>query len=253
LKKSSVVAGFALLLVNSVHVEAAEVKVMAGSAIAPALNEVAQQFEQKTGHKVVIDYGIQDALKRKIDAGEAFDLAIIGEGSMDDAIKQGRIVRDTRTLVARVGMAVAARSGAPKPDISSVDAFKRALLNAKSITYPPKGAVGIHLAKVFDNLGIGEQMKDKIRPLQTVELVPQAVATGEAELGFAPSTVLKAGSGIDIVGSFPDQLQTYIVYVSAVGATAKQPDAALDFIKYLATPDAITVMKAKGFEPGTPK
>lgn len=252
MRTASLVAGFALVLVNSVCVQAAEVRVMAGSAIAPALNEVAQQFERKTGHKLLIDYGIRDALKKKIDGGEAFDLAIIGEGSMDDAAKQGRIVRDTRTLVARVGMAVAARSGAPKPDISSVDGFKRALLNARSVTYPPKGAVGIHLAKVFESLGISEQMKGKVLPLKTVELVPQAVSSGEAELGFAPSTVLKAGTGIDIVGSFPGQLQTYIVYVSAVGATAKQPDAALEFIKYLATPDAITVMKAKGFEPGTP-
>ncbi len=239
-----------LTLALGVSVQAAEVRVMAGSAIAPALDEIVRQFERKTGHTLVIDHGIFQVLKMKIDAGEAFDLAVIGEGSMDDATKQGRVVSDTRTLIARVGMAVAVKAGAPKPDIASVEAFRRTLLSAKSIAYPPKGAIGIHLAKVFGTLGISDQMSSKIKALQTVELVPQAVSSGEAELGFAPSTVLVAGSGIDIVGPLPAELQSYIVYVSAVGTGAKQPDAARAFIQYLTTPDSVSVMKAKGFEVG---
>lgn len=239
-----------LTLALAVSVQAAEVRVMAGSAIAPALNEIARQFERKTGHTLVIDYGIFQVLKNKIEAGEAFDLAIIGEGSMDDATRLGRVLPDTRTFVARVGMAVAVKAGAPKPDIGSVEAFKRMLLSAKSIAYPPKGAIGIHLGKVFGTLGISEQMSSKIRALQTVELVPHAVSSGDAELGFAPTTVLIAGSDIDIVGPLPAELQSYIVYVSAVGTSAKEPDAARAFIQHLAMPDAVSVMKVKGFEVG---
>jgi molybdate transport system substrate-binding protein len=241
-----VVLGLTLAL--GVSVQAAEVRVMAGAAIAPALDDIARQFERKTGHKLIIDYGILQDLKKKIDAGEVFDLAIVGEGSMNDAKRQGRIVADTRIRVARVGMAVAVKAGAPKPDIGSVEAFKRTLLGAKSIAYPPKGAIGIHLAKVFATLGISDQMSSKIKALKTVELVPHAVSSGEAELGFAPSTVLIAGSGIDIVGPLPGELQRYIVYESAVGTEATEPDAARAFIQYLAMPDAVSVMRAKGFD-----
>lgn len=248
MKASLLCLAFGLTFALGVSVQAAEVRIMAGSAIAPALDEIARQFERKTGHKLIIDYGILQDLKKKIDAGEVFDLTIVGEGSMNDATRQGRIVADTRTHVARVGMSVAVKAGAPKPDIRSVEAFKRTLLGAKSITYPPKGAIGIHLAKVFGTLGISDEMRAKLKPLQTIELVPQVVSSGEAELGFAPSTVLIAGSGIDIVGPLPAEFQSYIVYVSAVGVAAKVPDAARAFIEYLAMPDAIAVMKAKGFE-----
>lgn len=250
MKNSLLRFAFGLTFALGVCAQAAEVRVMAGAAIAPALDEIARRFERKTGHTLVIDYGIFQVLKKRIDAGESFDLAVIGEGSMDDATRQGRVVSDTRTLVARVGMAVAVKAGAPKPDIGSVEAFRRTLLSAKSIAFPPKGAIGIHLAKVFGTLGISDQMSSKIRALQTIELVPQAVSSGEAELGFAPSTVLIAGSGIDVVGPLPAELQSYIVYVSAVGTAAKEPDAARAFIQYLGLPDAASALKAKGFEVG---
>ncbi len=243
---------FVLLLAQGTAAEAAEVKVIAGSAFSTALGELGPQFERTTGHKLVIQYGIAGALKRRLDGGEAFDLAIISAGLLDDAAKQGKIVAGTRTTIARVGMAVAARAGASKPDIGSVDAFKRALLDAKSVTYPPEGAVGIHLAKVFDRLGITEQMKAKTKPLQTVERVPQALSAGEADLGFAPSTVLTSVAGVELVGPFPPELQTYIVYVTGVGTAAQQPDAAKALIKYLATTEAAAVMKAKGLEPSAP-
>ena len=244
--------GFVLLLAQGVPGEAAEVKVIAGAVFSPALEELGPQFERRTGHKLVIQYGITGTLKRLIEAGEVFDLAIISATMLDDAAKQGKIATGTRTEIARVGMAVAVRAGAFKPDIGSADAFKHALLNAKSITYPPEGRVGLHLAMVFDRLGIAEQMKAKIKPLQSVERVPQAVAAGEAELGFAPSTLLLSVEGVQVVGPFPPELQTYIVYATGVSAAAKHPDAAKSLIKYLATPEAVAVIKAKGFEPASP-
>ncbi len=247
------IIGFLLLLAQGIAVQAAEVKVIAGGAFAPALGELGPQFERTTGHKLVIQYGILGTIKRQIEGGEEFDLIIVPATLLDDVAKQGKIAGGTRTEIARVGMAVAAREGAPKPDISSVDAFKRALLNAKSVTYPPEGAVGVHLAKVFDRLGIVAQMKAKTKPQKTVEHVPQAVAAGEAELGFAPSTVLLSVRGVELVGPFPPELQTYIVFTTGVGAVAKQPDAAKALINYLTTPDAVAVIKAKGFEPAPPR
>jgi molybdate transport system substrate-binding protein len=241
--------GFLLLLAQGIAVEAAELKVIAGAALAPALGELSPRFEHMTGHKLVIQYGILGTIKRQIEGGEEFDLAIIPATLLDAVAKQGKIAAGTRTEIARIGMAVAARAGAPKPDISSSDAFKRALLDARSITYPPEGAVGVHLAKVFDRLGIVEQMKAKTKSQKTAERVPQAVAAGEAELGFAPSTVLLSVGGVDLVGPFPPELQTYIVLTTGVGAAAKQPDAAKALINYLTTPDAVAVIKAKGLEP----
>jgi molybdate transport system substrate-binding protein len=245
--------GFVLLLAQGIAVQAAEVKVIAGAAFSPVLKEFGPQFERTTGHKLVIQYGILGTIKRQIEGGEEFDLAIIGPTLLDNLAKQGKIAAGTRTEIARVGMAVAARAGAPKPDISSVDAFKRALLNAKSVAYAPEGDTGVHLAKVLDRLGIAEQMKAKTKPQQTVERVPQAVAAGEAELGFAPSTVLLSVGGVELVGPFPPELQSYIVFTTGVGAAAKQPDAAKALIRYLTSPDAAAVIKAKGLEPATPR
>jgi len=234
-------------IIASASVQAAEMRVMAASAAAPALNEIASQFERKAGQPLAIDYGILPVLKKKIDAGEAFDLAIIPDGLMNKAAKQGRILADTRTPFARTGMAVATKAGAPKPDIGSVEAFKGTLLGAKSVAYPPEGLVGIHLAKVFKTLGISEEMSTKIKAQKTVELVPQALSSGQAELGIAPGTVLSAGSGIEVVGPLPAELQSYVVLEIAVGAEAKVSEQARAFIQYLATPDAVGVMKKKGF------
>jgi molybdate transport system substrate-binding protein len=245
---------FALpLFVTGVAVDAAELQVIAGAAFSPALKELGPQFERITGHKLVIQYGISGTLKKRLDSAEAFDLAIISPGLLDDAAKQGKIADGTRMVIARVGMAVAARAGAPKPDISSVDAFKRTLLNAKSVTYAPEGETGIHLAKVFERLGITEQMKAKTKPQKSVEHVPPAVASGEAELGFAPSTVFASASGVETVGPFPPELQSYIVFATGVGVTAAQPEAARALLKHLTSPDAMAVIRAKGLEPVAPQ
>lgn len=238
----------AFLLVQGTTARAAAVKVIAGSAFAPALTELGPQFEHTTGDKLIVEYGITGTLKKQMDAGEAFDLAIIPEGLIEDAVKQGKIASGTRYEIARVGMAVAARAGAPKPDISSVDAFKHTLLDAKSVAYPPQGAVGIHLVKVFERLGIAEQMKSKIKPQASVEAVPKAVAAGEAELGFAPSTVFQNGEGIELVGAYPSELQNYIVYATGVSVSASQPKDAKALLKYLMSPNAVAVIKAKGLE-----
>jgi molybdate transport system substrate-binding protein len=253
MKIRSVVASanivFMILLVQAAAAAAAEVKVIAGSGMSTVLGELGPQFEHTTGHKLLIQYGASGSLKRQIEAGEAFDVAILPSAMIDDLIKQDRIAAGTRAEIGRVGMAVGVRSGAPEPDISSAEAFKRALLYAKSVTYAPEGATGIHLAQVFDRLGIAEQMKAKTKVQQAAPHAAQAVADGEAELAFATTINFLSVRGVELAGLFPPELQNWLVITAGVSAAAAQPDAARALIKHLTTPNAAGVIKAKGLEP----
>jgi molybdate transport system substrate-binding protein len=242
--------GFLILFAPGLAAEAAEVKVIAGVALRGVMAELGPQFERATGHKLVIWYGHAGSIPRRITAGEAFDLALFGKTFLDEYTKQGKIAADTRTEIARVGMGVGARAGAPKPDISSVDAFKRALLNAKSVTYNPEGGPGIHLIRVLERLGIAEQMKAKTKPVAKGTV--QAVADGKAELGFAFTNDVLSVRGVALVGPFPPELQRYAVFTAGVATAAEQPQAARALIKFLRSPAAIAVIKAKGMEPATP-
>lgn len=152
-----------LMLVQSFPANAVEVKVLAGGAIAGVLDELAPPFERATGHKAVIQYGLAPQVKRRIEAGEPFDILILSPAPMADLTKQGKIA-GSHVEIARDAVGVAVRTGAPKPDISTVDAFKRVMLNAKSISYAPEATTGVHLAKVFERLGIADEMTAKTKP-----------------------------------------------------------------------------------------
>jgi molybdate transport system substrate-binding protein len=256
MKMSSVVGvakiAFAILLTQAATVVAADIKLVSASGMTSVLNELAPQFERTTGHKLVIQYGLA-ALKQQIEAGETLDLVILPPRVMDALIKQGKIAGGTHTVIARSGMGVAVRAGAPRPDIGSVDAFKRTLLNAKSIAYVPEGSTGIHLAKVLERLGITELVKAKTRPQQGgADHVAQAVADGEAELGFAVISNILPVRGAEVLGPFPPELQNYVVYTVGVGASAKEPEAAKALINFLRTESAASVLKARGMEPVAP-
>jgi molybdate transport system substrate-binding protein len=245
--------GMAMLLTASLGVRAAELNVVAGVAFAPALKELGPQFERATGHRLAVQYGILAELKQRLASGEAFDVAIVSASLLEGAAKQGKVAGGTRKTLVRVGMAVAVRAGSPKPDIGSVDAFKRALLSASSVTYPPEAAIGLHLAKVLGELGIAEQINAKTLPQKSVESMASALATGKAELGFGPSTVFPGRAGVEVVGPFPPALQDYLLLAAGTGAASAQPDAAKALIQHLTTPDAVAVYRAKGFEPSLDK
>ncbi len=213
-----------------------------------AFGELIPQFERASGHKIVVQYGATGTFKKQIEAGEAFDLVIFGSDGVDDLIKQGKIVRDTRLDIARVGIGVAVREGAPKPNISSVDAFKNTLLTVKSVTYTPEGATGPHIAKALDRLGIAEQVKAKTKP-NPPNRVLEVVAAGEVELAIANSPGLMSAKGVQFVGLLPAELQNWFVNTAGIGSAAKEPDAAKALIKHLTTPEAAAVIKAKGMEP----
>ena len=254
--RSSLVAatiGFAFSLMQGVAAEAAEVKVMAGIAMRAVWEELAPQFERATGHKLLIWYGFTGAIRERMEAGETFDVAVFGKGSLDEYTKQGKIAADTHTAIARVGMGMAARAGAPKPDISSVEAFKRVLLDAKSVTYQTNGAPGIHMTSVFRRLGITEQMKAKYRRLEGKQqsTLPR-VASGEAEFGFTFTNEILVARGVELVGPLPLELQRYSLFTAGIGTAARGPAAARALIAFLRSPPAVEVIKAKGMEPATP-
>ena len=246
---SGVGIGVGLLVLTGFAVEAAEVRVITGEAIEPVLEELRPQFESATGHKLVIWYGVWGTIKRRIESGEAFDLALIP--NLNFFIKQGKIAAGTRTEIGRVGMGVFVRAGAPRPDISSVETLKQALLDANGVAYTPTGTVGIHVAKVFERLGIAEQMKPKTKPQQGIDGVFAAVGEGKADLGIGLAT--RIAPEVEYLGPLPSEVQGYNEFTAGVGTAARQPEAAQALIRFLVSPSAVAVIKTKGMEPANPR
>jgi len=242
-------SGFALMLALGSGSHAAEIKVLSSNGVKTVLEELAPQFEKATGHKLVFRFAPAADLKAQIEKGEPCDLAILTAAAIDDLIKQGKLAQATRADIARSGAGVAIKKGAPKPDIATTDAFKRTLLQAKSIAYVGTGATGANMRKIFDKLGIAEEMKAKTKLLAGIGAA-DAVAKGEAELGFTQISEILHVDGADLAGPLPPELQIYTVFPAAVAATAKEPAAAQAFIKFLTAPAAAPVIKAKGMEPG---
>ena len=238
----------ATLIYGSVS-NAAEIKVIGSAGVTGAVDELSRQFAAATGHKVMTDYEVVAVLKRRIDAGEVFDVAILSPEAIDDLILSGNIAADGRTNFGRAGLAVGARKGAPKPDVSSVEAFKRTMLNARLVSYSKEGLSGVHFLATLARLGIAEDMQPRIKAYETSEYTT-AVAKGEAELIVTATGPLLAEPGIEIVGVLPPALQTYVYFTAGVSAAAKEPQAAKSFIRFLTSPAAAPVMKAKGLEPG---
>src|SRR5258706_9265636 len=238
-----------LLLIQAGFVSAAELRMFSTIGVRAVMQELGPQFERATSHKLTVTYDVANALKRRIDAGESFDIAILTVPVMDELIKQGKIVRGSRAVIARGGMGLAVRSGAPKPDINSPDAFKRALLNAKSVAYPKEGLAGIHMASVLARLGIAEDMKGKVL-LTGAESPAQIVARGEAEMAAHIIPELLAVTGVEFLGPLPADLQTYIVLPAGISTSAAEPGAAGELLKFLTGPSAVPIIKSKGYEPG---
>lgn len=223
------------------------ITVFSSNGIRAVLLALAPEFERTTGHTLAPVFDPANVLKDRIDRGEAFDMAILTESVMDEAVAEGRLVSPRR--VARVGCGLAVRAGAPHPEIGTVDAFKRALLQAKSIAATTQGASGIHFARVAEQLGIAEEVGRKAT-LRPGGLTAEFAARGEVELAVQLLSELKAVAGVEIVGPFPADLQHYVVMVAGVSATAKEPAAAAALIEFLTAPSARPVIAAKGMEAG---
>ena len=236
-----------VLLANPVGAAADEIRVWTTRAIATVLAEVGPEFERATGHRLIITSDLPPAFQRRLDAGEAVDVLISGSSPVDEWIRTGKIVANTRAEIARSGIGVEVRAGSRKPDIGTVDAFKRALLNAQSIAYLKVGS-GVYLEGLFERLGMSRVLESRtIRP--DADIVSELVAKGEVELGMTVITQILTTPGVDLVGPLPPEIQSYITFVAGVGSQSRAPKAAGELITFLGGPKAIAVIKAQGMEP----
>jgi molybdate transport system substrate-binding protein len=209
-------------------------------------------FERASGHKVTLGFGTSQQVVKRVQAGEDADLAVITPEAIDQLTKEGKLVAGSQIEIARSLIGIAVKSGAPKPDIGTPDALRKTLLAAKSVTFsdPATGATsGVHTAKMFERLGIADQMKPKY-VLGDGNSTGPIVARGDAEMAIQQISALKPYSGVDVVGPLPDELQYLTILSAGVGRVEKSPDTVQAFIAYLATPEAVAVIKAKGLEPG---
>jgi molybdate transport system substrate-binding protein len=230
------------------NVQAAELQVLAGGGIAAPLREIATQFETATGHKLIIRFGTTPELIEMASRG-SFDLGVVPTDVMKNAGARAMFAAAEMPTVARVGLAVAVRAGAPKPDISTPEALKQTLLRARALASIPASATGTQLAAVYEVLGIAEEMKAKTKAQPNPAQIVEAVANGDADLAVFLVNVL-ADPRLEVIGPFPGQVQREVVYTTAVAANAREPEAARAFIAHLLSATAGAVIKAKGMTPG---
>jgi len=241
-------AVFLLTLPEGRIAHAAELNVLSGNGGRAAVKELCAQFERASGHKLNVRFEVNAELKRKVIASEAFDVAVANPPVLEDLIKAGKIAPGTYADVGSAGLGVAVRAGTPKPDIGTADAFKRALLNVKSVAFPGEGASGIYFVKLTERLGIAEEMKPKFRPMPASDTV-EIVARGEADMVVVIASRIADVPGVDLVGPIPAELQTSIGIAAAISSDTKEPDAAKALIRFLTAPEAAPVLRAKGLTP----
>lgn len=247
-----VAAAVSGLMVSATVGHTAELKVFTSIALKQALNELSPIFEQKTGHKLSISYDLAAVQKKRILDGERADVIILTRAMMEDLIKQNKLATANIVNVAGTPVALAARAGAAKPDISTADAFKQTLLSAKSISYadPAKGGLsGVVAGKAIERLGIAEQMKAKTTLVPGAE-APDLVAKGEVEFGIAQASEIVPVAGVQLVGPLPGELGSMSLFTGGVGAGTASADAAKALIEFLSGKDAAPHFKSKGFETG---
>jgi molybdate transport system substrate-binding protein len=222
--------------------------VLCSNGLKAVAEDLIPQFERTTNHKVKVRYGLAAALKQQIEHGDAFDVAFLTPAAIDDLVKTSKIAADSRATIARSGLGIAIRAGAKKPDIATIDAFKRALLDAKGIAYAKEGASGVAFAALIDRLGIASDLKAKSRLTATGEAVGEAIVKGEVDLGVLPVSEILPIKGAELLAPFPAEVQSYIVMVGGASASSRQAAASRDLIAFFTAPAAAPVLKAKGME-----
>ena len=246
--------GFALAaLVGMAGIQgaaAAEIKVLTAGAFKQVVLAVVPEFEKRTGHKVVVDNDTVGALVKRIDGGEAFDVVVVSPAAVEDLSKKGKVVAGSRVSLARVGVGVMVRDGAPKPAIGTVDEFKKALLDAKTVAYidpASGGSSGIYVDGLLTKLGIADQIKPKAK-LKKGGYVADLIVSGEAELGIHQISEIVPAKGVTLVGPLPSEIQNYTTYAAGLSAAARDAEAAKALIQALSGPALPPVLKEKGME-----
>jgi molybdate transport system substrate-binding protein len=238
-------------------VQAADIKVLSAGALRSLIQGLAPDFEKTSGNHLVLGFATAGGVEQRIAAGEAIDVAILTEPRIKTLEGDGKIAKESVALIGRAAIGLAVKKGAPHPDISSVAAFRRTLLLARSVGYtdPASGGTGgNHVAKIFERLGIAGDLKGKLRPISGSAGEPPsvggAVSLGEAEIGIQPISELMGIPGIEIVGRLPAELQSpELVYFAGIPAASAQPAPAKALIDFLAGFEAAPIIKSKGLEP----
>ncbi len=226
----------------------ADIKILSTHAVQEVLRELGPSFERASGSSLTIDYDPANTLKRRIEDGTAFDVVIATRPVIDALARQGKVRRETCTDISRSGLGIAVREDVARPDITTVDAFKRALLAAHSLVRSKEGTSGLYFETLLDRFGIADDMRDKI-VLGPSGRVAELVARGEAEMAVQQIPELLPVKGVQFVGPLPAELQLYTIFAAAVGTAAEDYAAAKAFIDALATRSAAALFDAKGLEP----
>jgi molybdate transport system substrate-binding protein len=222
---------------------------MVSDGMKTVVEELTSQIEHSTGRKLVAQFNSSKNLRDKIQAGEPFDAAILTADVLDDLIKQGKIAPGTSADISRTGMGMGVRAGAAKPDISTPEALKRTLLNAKSISFNPTGASAAHTYDMFARLGITDTVKPKLILDAEAGRPQMNVAGGKVELVISLIPEIKFFPGVDLVGAIPPEFQSYINFAGGIAANARDAEAAKVLIKFLRGSEVVPVLQAKGMEP----
>ena len=226
---------------------AGQIKILSGGAMKSLMIEVVLLFERANGAKVEIKFALTSVLKKEIEGGASFDIALLPRPELDALVEAGKIAAGTQTDITRSAVGLAVRAGTPKPDIGTVEALRRTLQRAQTIGYSD-GPSGAYIADLLVRLGIADEMKPKIR--LTSRPVAEIVAEGEAEVGMQQIVAILPVKGAELVGPLPSELQNIIVYAAGMAPSAAQSGAARTFVAFLAMPEVVALIRAKGMEPG---
>ena len=243
----TVTVGAVAILAMSASAKAAEVDVLASLAIKPVIDAIGLPFERASGHRLVVRYELTPVVKRKIEEGAAFEVAIANPGHVTDLIKQGKIAAGSRADIAWFGVGVGVRAGDLKPDLNSSDALKRSLLGAKSVAYVGEGTSGAFVRGLLDRLRIAEAMKDKLKPAGVAASLA-SVASGEADIVVMPVPLILSHAGLDLAGALPSEFQDHIVMTAGISAGARDTAAARAFVDFLMTAETGAALKTRGYE-----
>jgi molybdate transport system substrate-binding protein len=240
----------ALIMISPMTAHAADIRVLTAGAMKEVVLQLVAPFEKETGHKVTVANDTAGGLQKKIEAGEAFDLAVITPGVIDDLITKGKVAGGSRVDLAQVGVGVAVKEGAPKPDISTVDALKKTLVAARAVAYidpASGGSSGIYFSGLLDRLGIADQVKPKAK-LKAGGYVAELVANGEADIAVHQISEILPVKGVVLVGPLPADVQRMTVYALGTAPAPQDAAATAALVKHLASPAAAAVLASKGME-----
>jgi molybdate transport system substrate-binding protein len=245
-------AAIVALLLAAAPAQAAEINAMMTTAMKAAFDELLPPFERSNGHVVRVTYGPSGALLRRFNSGEPADLFVTDVPALDQLLRQGKVAAE-RSRLASTGIGICVKKGAARPDVSTPEALKRALLAAKSVGHASAAGGSItaaHIVGVFEKLGVAEAVAAKAKyamggPDSRVSVL---VSSGQAEIGLQQASELYSNPDVEVIGMLPAELQQTTIYAASVATAARQPDAATALIRHLATPEAMTIYKAKGLQ-----